>query len=465
MADNESLLRYFWNDLTNKNLIVIKFIWFTILFGAVVIYPFLSLHMTSLGLSERDVGIASSLSAVITIISPFMFGFVADKIGNFKLLVSALSFVTGGVCMLFTLIPSTASSTIIPNVNDNSTTNVSQWHQDIDSLLPEDNDNYSTTFWFYLIVRGMLVVSQGGAYTLYDGSVMSYMQERNLDYGMQKLWGTLAVGISAFAGGWLRDIYGMSVVFFVSAAFQFITSAALLFLDLEFKKSSKCLWKEIFTQFFKAEIIILMLTLTAVGALIGYIETYLYIFLFGMGANNTLVGLTISLGVPFEIIIQLCATAIVAKIGHVNAILIGVFSFFIRTLGLSFLTNPWWVLPFEILEAATGGLFMTAALMYCTQLVSLSSLASFRGLIGVAYWGIGKLLGSSIGTVLREDLGDRNTFRVMSGFALATTIIIPIAHQLVKQYRSQQSPEVISQKLATENETGKGIDNPALVDR
>ncbi|CAL4059938.1 unnamed protein product [Meganyctiphanes norvegica] len=462
MANNESALRYFWNDLTNKSLIITKFIWFTILFGVVMIWPFISLHMTSLGLSEGDVGIASALSAALTIMCPFMFGFIADKIGNFKLLVSGLTLVTGVVCLLFTVIPSTTSSTT--GTSSNITTNVSLSEQDNVTLAEQDKDNYATTFWSYLIVRIMFVLSQTGSYTLYDGAVMSYMQEHNLDYGMQKAWGTLAIGVSPFVGAVLKDMQGMQGLFCVSAAFHFLTTAALLFVDLEFKKPAKSLWKDIFTQFIKTEIIMLFLSMITVGAIIGYIETYLYIFLFGMGASSTLLATAVGTGVPVEVIIQICATAIVAKVGHVNSINIGLFSLFIRTLGLSFVTNPWWALPFQMLEAFTSGLFWTTAMMYCTQLVTLKSLASFRGLLGIAYWGIGRLLGTSIGTIIREHFGDRNTFRVMSGVALATTIIYLIANQILKKVRSQQHTlEVTSQITTTERETEKGIDNPALI--
>ena len=66
----------------------------------------------------------------------------------------------------------------------------------------------------------------------------------------------------------------------------------------------------------------------------GYVETYTYIFLNRMGSSNTLIGLTVSVGVPFDIIIQICATALVGKVGHLYSLLIGVFLYSLRTLGM-----------------------------------------------------------------------------------------------------------------------------------
>ncbi|CAL4176632.1 unnamed protein product, partial [Meganyctiphanes norvegica] len=69
------------------------------------------------------------------------------------------------------------------------------------------------------------------------------------------------------------------------------------------------------------------------SAIMGYLEAYFYIFLSGIGSSNTLIGLTVTIGVPFEIMIQISATAIVGKIGHVNSLACGVFLLFIRALG------------------------------------------------------------------------------------------------------------------------------------
>ena len=57
--------------------------------------------------------------------------------------------------------------------------------------------------------------------------------------------------------------------------------------------------------------------------------------------------------------------------------------------GMYLLTNIWWALMLEMFDAISSGLFMTAAVLHLGALVPSESMASFRGLLGTAYMGIG----------------------------------------------------------------------------
>lgn len=63
---------------------------------------------------------------------------------------------------------------------------------------------------------------------------------------------------------------------------------------------------------------------------------------------------------------------------------------FLSVTGFSFLVDPWWVIPLEILESVSNGLLSTVGVMYCTVLFSLESIASFRGIFAVVYFGVGE---------------------------------------------------------------------------
>ena len=50
----------------------------------VVLYPYLVIHMRSLGLSVEEVAIVNGVVPVADIVGPPMAGFIADRIGNFR---------------------------------------------------------------------------------------------------------------------------------------------------------------------------------------------------------------------------------------------------------------------------------------------------------------------------------------------------------------------------------------------
>ncbi|XP_023326717.1 uncharacterized protein LOC111700130 [Eurytemora carolleeae] len=70
-----------------------------------VLYPYLNLHMKSLGLSIQETAIINAVIPVLFIFTPPIAGFLADKIGNFRILLSMLTGAGGLVSLLLLLIP------------------------------------------------------------------------------------------------------------------------------------------------------------------------------------------------------------------------------------------------------------------------------------------------------------------------------------------------------------------------
>lgn len=52
------------------------------------------------------------------------------------------------------------------------------------------------------------------------------------------------------------------------------------------------------------------------------------------------------------------------KVGHVNSMTLVLLTLGIRLTLYSVLTNPWWVLPIELLQGMTSGIFYSAMAMY-----------------------------------------------------------------------------------------------------
>ena len=57
--------------------------------------------------------------------------------------------------------------------------------------------------------------------------------------------------------------------------------------------------------------------------------------------------------------------------------------------GYSFITNPWWCMPFEALECFTVSLMSAAAVSYAADLATPATLATLQGVYGGLYYGVG----------------------------------------------------------------------------
>ncbi|XP_023714958.1 uncharacterized protein LOC111868499 [Cryptotermes secundus] len=75
---------------------------FTSLF---VLYPYLTIHMRELGINVEETAIMSAVTPVVAIVMPPIAGMVADRIGNFRILLSVFSSLGGAASLLLLLVP------------------------------------------------------------------------------------------------------------------------------------------------------------------------------------------------------------------------------------------------------------------------------------------------------------------------------------------------------------------------
>ena len=55
-----------------------------------VLGPFVAIHMKSLGISVEETGIIYGISSVVSVLTPVGLGLIADKLGNFKVIIDII---------------------------------------------------------------------------------------------------------------------------------------------------------------------------------------------------------------------------------------------------------------------------------------------------------------------------------------------------------------------------------------
>lgn len=91
------------DDFKYKQLLSLKMVFFVHASTVFVLYPYLTIHMRELGINVEETAIMSALTPVVAILMPPIAGVVADRIGNFKVLLALLS-ALGGLAALFLLL-------------------------------------------------------------------------------------------------------------------------------------------------------------------------------------------------------------------------------------------------------------------------------------------------------------------------------------------------------------------------
>ncbi len=160
-----------------------------------------------------------------------MAGYLADKLGNFRLFMAALTLLNGASSLLLLAVPA---------VNETSSVVV---NATLSSIVAGENHWTSEQFWTYLCIRVLLDFLRASSLMLFEGAVVSIIKQHGGDYGLQKLFGTFGAVIFGPLSGVLIDqaksYQIVIIIYFVTRA---LAALCILKLDLQFKvNASKCL--------------------------------------------------------------------------------------------------------------------------------------------------------------------------------------------------------------------------------
>ncbi|XP_068249756.1 major facilitator superfamily domain-containing protein 6-like [Palaemon carinicauda] len=457
-------IKDFLKDLFNPQALIFKCIYVLLLAAVVIIWPQFTIHQKALGLTEYQTGIISTVTSTVAIFYPICSGIIGDKVGNFRIPMVVVSMTTGVIAFLFTWVP--VGQSIVLNASNATDLIYDTNSSDPNKTMVEVVANkQALTFWTYIAIRTLFAVFQGATFTLYDAAVMANTQNSNINYGYQRSWGTIGAIASSYLGGVIAEnTGGFNEIFYASAVLHVATGIAMLGVKIDFKIPATSLTKDLLLYFFKAEVLLFFGAIASAGMFVGYLETFMYRYLFALGATPFLIGLTVTVGAPFEFVLTIAASYFTKRIGYVPLIVFGLLAYGIRFLGLSFLQDPWWVLPLEALDSVANGLLNTAAIMYCAVLFPTQVIASFRGVFAIIYFGAGRLVGITVGSEIREQLGHVITFWIWACVAFVCAISYYLAFTAMKNHKSSNFSlkDVHGREETRNNEKLKGISNDAF---
>ncbi|XP_034183594.2 uncharacterized protein LOC117605903 isoform X1 [Osmia lignaria lignaria] len=111
----KSFFRRIIKDFRHKELLPLKMIFFVQASTLYVLYPYLTIHMRELGINVEETAIMSAITPVIAMVMPPLAGMLADRVGNFKILLSLFSSFGGLAALLLLLVPIARITVEFPN--------------------------------------------------------------------------------------------------------------------------------------------------------------------------------------------------------------------------------------------------------------------------------------------------------------------------------------------------------------
>jgi len=157
---------------------------------------------------------------------------------------------------------------------------------------------------------------------------------------------------------------------------------------------------------------------------------------------------------------------VIKSLGHSNTMTLVLGAFGIRFILYSYITNPWYSLPIEILNGVTFGLFYSTMASYAHIISPPGFESTVQGIVGAAFEGLGVAVGSVVGGAVYSAMGGVFMFRSFGLFAIVLCLIHAIVHIVLKCYIEKKKTsdfDVVATedqdrpKVIQENERSRGL--------
>ncbi|XP_078376722.1 uncharacterized protein LOC144660042 isoform X2 [Oculina patagonica] len=224
--------------------------------------------------------------------------------------------------------------------------------------------------------------------TLADASLLEHLGEERRYYGKQRLWGSLGFGLSSFLVGVLleRSRHVVCGDQYTDYMICFCVFALLMVMTLFISTTFKFQYKETDTK--NISVLSALCNIHYGSCLVaacfmgvghGMSHSFLNWFLEDLGATKTLMGVAVICRSSLDLMTFFVAGSLIKAIGQIKIMIFALISYGIAFTLYSLLTNPWWVLPIEMLVGCTYAASWSACTSYMAGASSIESVTTIQG--------------------------------------------------------------------------------------
>lgn len=351
--------------------------------GALV--PYWGLYLKSSGFSAHDIGIFMAIIMGTKIVSPNIWGWIADHLGHRMLIVRV-------GCLL-------AAITFA-------------------GVFLSDN------FWWLLMVMVAFSFFWNAALPQFEATTFNYLGNYTHRYSSIRLWGSIGFIIAVAAIGSVLDVQGAGILPFVLVVlFAGIWLTSLLVpeqaaqhLPVEHGSLGQLLKRP--------QVLALLVVCFLMQMSHGPYYTFYTIYLEEHAYSSWLIGQLWSLGVIAEVVLFLLMHYLVPRFGLRNLLLVSLLLTVLRWLMIGYFVETLWVLVIaQTLHAASFGIYHASAIELIHRYFTGPHQGKGQALYSSMSFGAGGAMGSLYSGLIWDSMGATIAFAIASVVALIAFII------------------------------------------
>ncbi len=321
-----------------------------------LLMPYWSAYLDSLGFSAQEIGVLMALAMATKIISPNIWGWVADKTGRRIRLVrwGALAAALG-FCGVF----------------------------------------YDSTYGWLLFVMIVFNFFWNAVLPQFEAITLTHLDGDSHRYSRIRLWGSVGFIAAVIFMGWALDVYGISLLPFVLVVMLLGIWVVSLFVPECKKKEHQDKSEPFFEILYNPAVIALFVGCFLIQASHGPYYTFFTIYLTDIGYSGRSIGQFWALGVVAEIGIFLVMARLVGWLGLRYLLLLSMAITALRWVLIALYPDQLGILLFaQLLHAASFGMYHAAAIQLIHQYFSGSNQGRGQALYSSLGFGAGSAFGS-----------------------------------------------------------------------
>lgn len=171
-------------------------------------------------------------------------------------------------------------------------------------------------------------------------------------------------------------------------------------------------WVNVFRQFKDTLYLTYLFITWFLGCGVGLVFTFLFWHLQDVGGTPTLFGICSVINHISEILAYFFSFGFIKRFGHKKILSFGLACNVVRFIYISFLNDPWYALPFELVQGITHAACFAACCSYISHASTPELRSSTQGVMQGLHHGIGRASGALLGGLFINAFGSRAAFAV-----------------------------------------------------
>ena len=262
-------------------------------------------------------------------------------------------------------------------------------HRNFTVTYTRKNDKTEMSHLFIIFLLMILIGEflESPTMTLTDASCLSVLKEKSHYYGRIRMWGSVGHGFSVpvvgfFIHGFRQvvcgDVHGDYFILFIFfaafAIFAFLTATKFRF---SYEDEQPTWRSALFLMRFRYAVFLLVAFY--LGCCHGFLLNFINWYIEDLGATTLIMGIAGGLKSLTDVLVFSLIGYVITAIGYANVLNCTLFSYAVCFLGYSYMQNPWFALPVEVLQAGSYAATWSACVSFIANSTPLESPATIQG--------------------------------------------------------------------------------------